>query len=549
MDAAQSTAPLAFRFFGAPKILVGESDARVALKRGVALLAYLAHCKGAAPRGHLAPLLWPDVDDATGRTRLRRLVYNLEDALGRELFDAAGDTLALRAGCASIDTLEFARFARTIVSGSGDGTLSLPQIEAWAERAAAPLLHGLSFDSVAFDDWVRAQRIDHEHLLGRLLTHLAGMQRARGDLAAAVRSAEKLLRLDVYCEPAYVMLMRLHAAQGNAAGVEASFMRCADALRGEFGSKPGARTEQAYLDIRQGLQQAPTVSAAAEEPLRVRFAESGFGTVAYATVGHLPQAIVIMAGFVSHIEIAWDQPDLRRFLQTLAERFTVIVFDRRGVGLSERLDANCTAEAAAEDVRAILDHAGIAKAWLFGCSEGGPSALRLAADHAARVQGIVLFGAMARGCWAPDYPWALPREAFDVWMERLIAGWGGPADIETFAPSVQRDPAMRAWWARVLRHACSPATLRVTLNGLRDLDVRALLPKIAVPTLVMYRRGDRTVRFGAGEHLAARIPGARLLPLEGSDHWWWCGDTDSVLQAVGRFVDKHSLRSASAAST
>lgn len=540
MDTAQHTAPLAFHFFGTPKILVGEREARVALKRGVALLAYLAHAPGPAPRSHLAALLWPDIDDSTARSRLRRLLYNLELSLGRGRFEALGDTLALKTEGVSVDTLEFARLARAQIGGDAGREQPTATLETWVERACEPVLHGLDVESHAFDDWVRAQRIDHDHLLARLLGHLIERHRAAGNLPAAIRAAERLLGLDQYSEPAYVTLMRLHAAQGNAAGVEATFMRCADALRGEFGSKPGALTERAYLDIVEGLRQAPMQHTTAPDALRVQFAESGAGTVAYARLGQAPRAIVIIPGFISHIEIGWEQPQIRRFLLSLAQRFTVFVFDRRGVGLSERLDAPCTAEAAANDVCTLLDHAGIRKAWLFGSSEGGPIALRLAADHASRVEGLLLFGAMARGCWAVDHPWALPREAFDVWADRLVANWGGPANIDTFAPSVQDDPAMRSWWARMLRHAVSPASLRVTLRALRDVDVRHLLPRIAMPTLVMHRRDDRAVRFGAGEHLAGQVPGARFLPLAGVDHWWWCGDTDAVLGAMSQFVDEHS---------
>jgi pimeloyl-ACP methyl ester carboxylesterase len=162
--------------------------------------------------------------------------------------------------------------------------------------------------------------------------------------------------------------------------------------------------------------------------------------------------------------------------------------------------------------------------------------MRLAIDHPDRVQGLCLFGSLARGSAAPDYPWALPASAYDVWLQRLIAGWGGPVGIETFAPSQKDDPALRAWWARIVRHAASPGGLETILGGLRDADMRAELHRIGVPTMVMHRRGDRAVRFEAGEHLAQNIPGAAWHPLEGNDHFWWCGDSASVIQAILQFA-------------
>jgi DNA-binding SARP family transcriptional activator/pimeloyl-ACP methyl ester carboxylesterase len=539
MDRSPGRPSLAFRFFGAPKILEGERDLQLALRRGLALLAYLALARAPAPRGHLIQLLWPDADEATGRTRLRRLVYNLEDKLGRELFDAAGDTLALRDGVAEVDLLAFTQAARRLV---GNAAAPLPAAaldawNAWVERASLPLLHGLSFESELFDDWLRQQRLDHEHLLSRVLVCLSDACAAQGDTAAAARAAEQLLQIDLYNEPAYVRLMRLHAAQGNAAGVEAVFMRCADALRAEFGIKPGLETEQAYLAIVLGLQRPPPTAGVAQA-FRLRFAESGQGAVAYAALGSGPEALVFITGFLSHIEIAWEQPVIRHTLQALAERFTVVLFDRRGAGLSERLGAVASTDAVAADVLTILDHAGIGKAWLFGSTEGGAVALQLAARRPERVQGLLLYGTTARGSWAEDHPWALTHAAFERWLERLLADWGGPTSLETFAPSAQQDPALRAWWARLLRHAASPASMGQTLRGLRDVDERALLPRIVVPTLVMHRRGDRAVRFEAGADLARRVPGSRFLPLEGDDHFWWCGDTAALLDAVDAFTGR-----------
>ena len=174
--------------------------------------------------------------------------------------------------------------------------------------------------------------------------------------------------------------------------------------------------------------------------------------------------------------------------------------------------------------------------------------MRLAVDRPERVEGLCLFGALARGSAAADYPWALPAPAYDVWLDRLIADWGGPAGLETFAPSEKDDPTLRAWWARTVRHASSPGALKTVLTGLRDADLRADLERIRVPTLVMHRRKDRAVRFEAGEHLARSIPGAVWTPLEGVDHFWWCGDRSTVVDAVIAFTGCHGAQPSTARS-
>jgi pimeloyl-ACP methyl ester carboxylesterase/DNA-binding SARP family transcriptional activator len=528
---------LELQVFGVPVAVVPGRDTRLALKRALALLAYLGMNAGPVPRAHLAAMLWPLANEAQGRTRLRRLVYTIEHAAGGKVLSADHDGLALLAPTVEIDALNFARFARRAVATATLDDDAVTQARQWVERARRPLMQGIAFGSDAFDDWLAAASIEHEHLLARLLERLIDALGARGEFAAALDLADVLVALDVYREPSYVLLMHLHALQGHAAGVEAAFVRCAEVLRAEFGIKPGPATERAYLQMTEDLKRWS--SRVLERP-GVRFAEGGQGTVAYTMLGTGEHALVVSPGFVCHIEIALEHPAFRDCVKALADRFRVILFDRRGVGLSERLRVTSTPAAMAADITAILDHAGVPRAWLFGSSEGGLAAMRLAVDRPDRVHGLCLFGSLARGSAAPDYPWALPASAYDEWRQRLIAGWGGPVGIETFAPSEQHDPALRAWWARLVRHAASPGGLETILGGLRDADLRADLGRIGVPTLVMHRCGDLAVRFGAGEHLAREIPGAVWHPLNGVDHFWWCGDSAPVIEAIVKFSGDHT---------
>lgn len=534
---APSPAGLRLALFGPPTLTDAYGAVPLALKRAYALLAYLALAPRPVPRDEAAELLWPEATLAVSRTRLRRLIYQVEQAGGEDLIDTQSGTLSPCPRAVACDLLGFQAQARTLVGGGTPG-VPLADLEAMARDACAPLMQGLAFGSQAFDDWAAQQRVDHQHLLARLLMRLAQLRQARGELDKAADSLELLLAQDPYNEPAYVLRMQLAAQAHDAAGVESVFSRCADALRAEFGCKPAARTEAAYLAAQAQVRSAAAPAADEAMALDVRFAPGPQGAVAYARLGSGSEAVVVMPGFISHIEIGWEHPGMRRTVGELARRYTVLVFDRRGLGLSERLHANGTVESTAADVLTVLDHAGIARAWLFGSSEGAPAAIHLAARHPARVAGLALFGGLAKGCRSDDYPWALSPAAFDRWMESLVATWGGPADLATFAPSVADDPWTRAWWARMLRHAATPASLRTVLAGLRDADVRPLLPAITQPALVLHRRDDHAVRLQAGEFLARGIPGARWEVLEGTDHFWWVGEgADRVAGRLARFID------------
>ena len=268
-------------------------------------------------------------------------------------------------------------------------------------------------------------------------------------------------------------------------------------------------------------------------PPAIRFAAVEDGSVAYSIFG-TGAPLVVVPGFVAHIEMAWEEQRSADFLKRLAEIYQVIIFDRRGLGLSERLGVRPSIDSAVSDIRTILDHAGIARASIFGASEGGPIALRLAAEAPERVASLILYGTLARGSWAPDYPFALKPAALETWRAQLMAEWGKPASIEVFAPGAAHEPALRAWWARLLRQAATPVSIGQVRRALAETDVRALLPRITAKTLVLHRRGDRAVRFGAGEHLARHLPHATFVPLEGEDHFWWLGDQEALFAAIRR---------------
>lgn len=268
----------------------------------------------------------------------------------------------------------------------------------------------------------------------------------------------------------------------------------------------------------------------------VHFVESGGAHIAWRTLGQGPVNILLAPGFVSHLDMRYRVRPVARFDERIAQLGRLIVFDKRGVGLSDRINRPPTLAETVDDMAAILDAAGAEDAVLFGVSESGPACALFAATYPERTRALVLYGSFAKGSRSDDCPWLPPRDLYDRWLEQLVSEWGGPASIALFAPSQADDEEVREGWARYLRAATTPAGIRAILEALREIDVRDVLPRVRAPTLVLHRRDDRLVRFPAGEDLARRIPGARLHPLDGDAHWWFVGDTEEMIGQIGAMI-------------
>jgi pimeloyl-ACP methyl ester carboxylesterase len=274
-------------------------------------------------------------------------------------------------------------------------------------------------------------------------------------------------------------------------------------------------------------------------PPRTQYARSGDVSIAYQVVGEGPFDLLLALGFASHIELQWESPIFARFCDRLSSFSRLILFDKRGTGLSDPVVEAPTLEQRVDDIRAVMDAAGSERAALFGISEGGPTGVLVAATHPERITALVLHGAMARTTEAPDYPWASPADALREAAAEFIAPyWGQDATgmIELFAPSLVGDAEVREYLERLERSAASPAMTQQIFEMFLDIDVRPILPTIRVPTLILHRRGDRVVNWRAGEHLAGQIPDARYVELPGVDHLPWAGDQEPVLGEVEEFL-------------
>jgi class 3 adenylate cyclase len=267
-----------------------------------------------------------------------------------------------------------------------------------------------------------------------------------------------------------------------------------------------------------------------------RYAKHGDVNIAFQVTGSGPADLVYVPGWVSHVEYAWEEPSFAPFLERLRSFSRLILLDRRGTGLSDPVERLPTLEERMDDVLAVMDAAGSKRAYLFGISESGPMCILFGATYPDRTAGLILCNTFARNVWAPDHPWAVGPKGWERVQKMVESGWGTGVTPFLFAPSRATDEAFVASWARFERRAVSPGGMRKILAMIEDTDVRHVLPSVRVPTLVVHRTGDQATRIEGGRYLAEHIPGARLVEVQGADHFPWVGDTDAILREVERFV-------------
>lgn len=267
-----------------------------------------------------------------------------------------------------------------------------------------------------------------------------------------------------------------------------------------------------------------------------KYAKSGDVHVAYQMVGEGPLDLVFVPGFVSHVEHWWDEPSCARFLGRLGSFCRLILFDKRGTGLSDPVSGVPTLEERMDDVRAVMDAAGSARAVLFGVSEGGQMCCLFAATYPERTSELIVYGAATKGSLDPELSWVPYPQPLDRVAEAVAWGWGEGVTLPLFAPSVAKDERFAEWWARFERLGASPGTMRAVLQMAAETDVSGILPTIRVPTLVLHRAGDLVADVEGGRHLAAAIPGARYVELPGEDHAVFVGNQDLILDEIQEFT-------------
>ena len=268
----------------------------------------------------------------------------------------------------------------------------------------------------------------------------------------------------------------------------------------------------------------------------VRYAHGDDVAIAYEVVGDGPLDVVLVPGFASHLDCAWDEPGLAEFHRRIGEKARLILYDRRGQGLSDRTVTPPSIEQNVADLRLVLDAVGSRRTVLLAVSQGGPTAIAFAAAEPESSAGLVLYGAYARASAADDYSIGPTPDELRAFAAHVADGWGRDDAVAWFAPSRASDASFRQWFARSTRSALSPTGARTMLAARADLDVRDELPRVTVPALVIHRTEDRLNPVEHGRYLAGRLPHAQYLELAGDDHLWWVPDPHEIADLVTGFL-------------
>jgi pimeloyl-ACP methyl ester carboxylesterase/DNA-binding winged helix-turn-helix (wHTH) protein len=300
----------------------------------------------------------------------------------------------------------------------------------------------------------------------------------------------------------------------------------------------GSAATTTAADRAPAAPRPPGASLAAAAPPATHYAQSGDVSIAYQVLGDGPIDLVFVMGWVSHLDYFWREPSFARFLTRLASFSRLILFDKRGTGLSDRVSELPTLEQRMDDVRAVLEAVGSTRAALLGVSEGGPLCSLFATTYPDRTLALVMIGTYAKRLWAPDYPWAPTRAEREHFLDEIRQHWGGPVGIEARAPSKVADPAFREWWATYLRMGASPGAALTLTRMNAEIDIRHVLPAVRVPTLVLHRTDDQCLKVDEGRFVASRIPGATFVELPGHDHLPFVGDQDAMLDQIETFLNR-----------
>ena len=264
-----------------------------------------------------------------------------------------------------------------------------------------------------------------------------------------------------------------------------------------------------------------------------RYAKSGDVRIAYQVVGQGPIDLVFVPGFISNLEVHWEDPGFTHLLNRLSSFTRLILLDKRGTGLSDRVDNRHlpNLETRMDDVRAVMDAVGSGRAALLGASEGGPMSILFAATYPERTRALVLYGS-----YAHFHTWVMSRERLEEFIRSVENTWGTGANSTRFAPEQSKDGRFADWWGRYERFAASPNAAIALARMNAAIDVRPVLGSIRVPTLILHRRDDARIKFAGGQYLAGKIKDSRFVPLSGRDHPIWTGDVDPVIDEIEEFL-------------
>ncbi len=500
----------------------------------------LVHGGVAVAKDRIADLIWGDALPVDWQRTLEAHVSVLrkhltsDRSLARRLVATEPGAYRFAAEIADLDAHEFDHLVAQAASEPRGRRRALLE-------SALRLVRGPLLADEPYTDWVEPTRRLYAERVMTAELDCAEERLVTGDPSGALELARGVLVREPTRERAHRLAMLSHYASGEPAAAERAFGECRAELDEAFAVPPLPETIRVHDGIRARQPVAALLPAAEMRTVnglrgRTQYARSGTTAIAFQVVGNGSRDVVFIPGFVSHVEACWELPAYATFLRRLAAHGRLVLFDKRGTGMSDPIDHPCSLEERVDDIRVVMDAANSRSAVLFGVSEGGPMSVLFAQQHPDRVDGLVLFGTASRFFAAPGRPGAWTPEFYETYMAGIDSAWADGHGQELVNPSTAEDEHLREWTARYLRLGASPRMARELLAMNADIDVTDLLPSLDVPTLVVHRRDERWVRPENAAFLAERIPHARLALVDGVDHWPWVGDPDPVLEAVDQFI-------------
>jgi DNA-binding SARP family transcriptional activator/pimeloyl-ACP methyl ester carboxylesterase len=515
-------------------------------RQGRIAFASLLVAAHAVDRGVIADRIWgDDLPQAWERhlsavmSKLRGLLESVDED-GRALIRALagsyelelpeGTEVDLRHAEEAVASLE-----RCLQEGDDvpPGTIQLA-----LEILARPFLPGES------GAWVEAVRLEMRALYVRALEAAADVRAGAGNAAGAVELAQEVIGLEPFRESGYRRLMQLHLDAGDRAEAVRTYEQCRRVLAEELGVDPASETHDLYISALRGRQpgsaHSETTDLEPPDSTPTHYTRNGDVHLAYQVFGKGSIDVLVIGGWVYPMEEMWAFEPAAFFLRRLADFARVISFDKRGTGSSDRTADLPMLDERMNDIRAVLRAARSQRCVIFAISEAGPMSIQFAIEHANRVQGLILYGSYARISKGEDHPWGLSQPEIDRLMRYIETGWGAGASVRGVSPSAADHPAFLRWAARVERRGASPgAALNLMRTNLGD-DVRSILRKVGVPTLVIHQQDDTVIEVGQSRYLAEHIPNAKYRELPGSDHWPLSDSSkpemEAIVDATERFV-------------
>jgi len=537
-----------FRILGPVEALddAGEPVAIGGVRERALLARLLLSANEAVSTDRLVGDLWGEQQTAGSLHALRVHISRLR----RALLAAGGGHLLLtrpHGYLLQVDphTVDASRFEGLLAKSRQRATQDDHEAAASSLREALAQWHGPALAGLGDAPFVRAHAARLEE------TRLAAVEQriehdlARGRHTEIVGELDQLTADHPLREGIWGARMLALYRSGRQADALRVYHDLRDLLRDQLGLEPSAKLtglhqsmlrHESWLDAPQAPAPAACPAPAKQTPPPTRYAKRDGVSIAYQVVGDGPSDLVLVPGFVSNVDLYWEDPGWRQVIEWLTVGRRLILWDKRGTGQSDPVHRAPTLDERVEDLLAVMDAASSERVTLLGISEGGPMSLLLTATHPHRVRSLILYGVTPRFSHAPDWPWGWTQNVIDEALVEIDKNWGNGALLDRFAPTRTGDDVARRAWGRTQRAGASPAMARAVMEAMVDIDCRDILPAITVPTLILHRPGDLISPLSGAQYLVDHIPGARMVQVPGDNHLITFGAIEPIIDEIERFL-------------